>query len=164
MDKINIIGIIHKHFKTLVNSNTKKADFWDWFVFLVLPLIFSGVLLFFNVYFSDDAVGTVITVMTVLVGLLFNVIVILFDIVRRDNSNQIKNQVLEEVLANISYSVLLAFATILFTLLLNVENSTAITVFTFIVYFLCSHFFLTALMILKRIFKLFDNEMKKNTN
>ena len=160
LDKINVWSIVQGHFHTLRNDNSKRASKGDYFTFFGIPIILASALVYFGIGLSDDALKTVITVMTVLVGLLFNVIVILFDIVRKDNSNETKNEVSKQVLSNISYSVLLSIVTILFTLLINFENCIVKTTFTWIVYFLLSHFFLTALMILKRVFKLFGFEMK----
>ena len=158
-EKINILKIIKNHLKTLVNDNDKKPDFSDWLVFLLIPLFSAGVLTYFDVKLSDKLTNLVITTLSILVGLLFNVVVILFDIIKRDNSKNLKNRLLEEILTNISYSIFISLIIIFFTVLSFFDNYIWLKIMLFITYFLLTHFSLTILMILKRVYTLFINEI-----
>lgn len=157
--KVNIKEILKSHFSTLQNDNSKKSEFDDYFTFLILPLIISTVLLYFKISLRDSAVNIIITTLSILVGLLFNVIVLIFDIIKRDASQKIKNTVLKQLLANISFTILLSIVTILFTLTTYLDVEIIKNITTWIVYFLLTNFLLTVLMILKRMYKLFENEI-----
>lgn len=158
-DKVNIILIIQNHLATLKNDNSKKPEASDYFTFLFIPIVVSAILIYFKVLLSSEAINILITTLSILVGLLFNVIVLIFDIIKRDASNKTKNLVLKELFSNISFTILISILTITFTLFTFFENSLAKVIFTGIVYFLLSLFMLTVLMILKRMHKLFSNEI-----
>lgn len=161
LDKINIGKIVSKHIGTLKNYKTQKLGFDDLLTFIIVPLIGTAILVCFNIGLNDKATNIIITTLSILVGLLFNVIVIIFDIVKRDNTLKVKNKLLEELLTNISYSILLSISIIAFTLLTYIENALLKQIFTGIVYFLIGNYFMTVLMILKRMYQLFDNELKE---
>jgi len=161
LDKINITKIIKKHIKTLKNYKTEKLGFDDLLTFIIFPLVGTSILLYFDIGLNDKATNIIITTLSILVGLLFNVIVIIFDIVKRDSTLRIKNKLLEELLTNISYSILLSLFIIAFTLLTYIENDLSKQIFTGVVYFLIGNYFMTVLMILKRMYQLFDNELKE---
>lgn len=166
LDKINIAKIVSRHVGTLKNYNTEKLGFDDLLTFIIFPLIGTSLLLYYKIELNDKATNIIITTLSILVGLLFNVIVIIFDIIKRDSSKKVKNKLLEELLTNISYSILVSIFVIVFTLLTYIDNEVSKKIFTGIVYFLIGNYFLTVLMILKRMFQLFDNELKeieKNT-
>ena len=97
--------------------------------------------------------------MSILVGLLFNVVVLIFDIIKRDSANKIKNVVLKQILSNIAFTILLSIISILFTLLTLIENSISKIIFNSILFFLLFNFVITVLMILKRMFHLFHSEI-----
>lgn len=161
LDKINIINIIKNHLATLVNDNSNKSEFSDWLTFLIIPLLVAGVLIYLGVDLSDRATNIVITTLSILVGLLFNVIVILFDILKRDNSKKIKNLLLKQLLTNISYSIFVSLLIIFLTVISFFDNSFWVVLCTLFIYFFLTHFALTVLMILKRIYALFLNEMNE---
>lgn len=160
-EKINVTKIIANHLKTLVNDNTKKSEISDWVTFLILPLIGAVGLSYCEVSLSERAINLVITTLSILVGLLFNVVVILFDIIKRDNSKKLKNRLLEQLLTNICYTIFVSLTIIFLTVLSFFDNECWKKVITFLLYFLLIHFAITILMILKRIYTLFINEMNE---
>jgi len=159
LKKINIIGIISNHLKTLYNENTGKLGLDDFVTFLLIPLIITVGLLFFDIRLTDSAITIIITTLSILVGLLFNVIVIIFDIIKRDNTKKLKNRILNELLTNISFSIILSILIILVTLITYFTNKWICIISTGLVYFLLSIYFMTVLMILKRMYTLFINEL-----
>lgn len=161
LNKINIIQILKNHLSTLKNDNTKKAGFDDWFTFLILPSLITGLLIYFKKELKDDAINIIITTLSILVGLLFNVIVLIFDIIKRDATQKIKNTILKELLSNISFTILISILAIILTLFTFIEDQVARLLFTGGVYFLLSVFIFTVLMILKRMHKLFKNEIEE---
>ena len=78
-NKINVSKIVKNHLATLVNDNSRKPDFGDWLTFLIIPIIFASLLVWFGILLSDRANNIVITTLSILVGLLFNVIVKCFN-------------------------------------------------------------------------------------
>jgi amino acid transporter len=158
-NKININQILRSHFATLQNDNSKKAEFDDYLTFLIVPIIIASGLLHFDIQLKDSAVNIVITTLSILVGLLFNVIVLIFDIIKRDASQKIKNTILKQLLANISFTILLSIVTILFTLATYFDIEYVKDIATWIVYFLLTIFLFTVLMVLKRMYLLFKNEI-----
>lgn len=157
--KINITRIIKNHFETLQNANTKKASFDDYLTFLIIPFAITAILFYFKVYITETALNVVISTLSILVGLLFNVVVLIFDIIKRDSANKIKNIVLKQILSNIAFTILLSIISILFTLLTLIENCYTKIIFNSILFFLLINFAVTVLMILKRMFHLFHTEI-----
>lgn len=158
-EKIDVFDILTNHFSTLVNDNTKRPELTDWLTFLIIPVIIASALTYFKVELTERATNLVITTLSILVGLFFNVVVILFDIIKRDSSKNLKNRLLEQLLTNISYTIFTSLVIIFFTVLSFFDNNCWAMVMTFLVYFLLSHFAFTVLMILKRVYALFINEM-----
>lgn len=155
--KINIFEIVKQHFKTLENYNSKKIGFDDLFTFILLPVIISSILVYFEIDLKSNGINLLITTLSVLVGLLFNVIVIIFDIIRRENTEKIKNEILKQLLTNISYSIILSILIIILTLLSSIEFLHYLIIW--IVYFLLSNYFMTVIMIIKRMYLLFIEEI-----
>ncbi|HRG69312.1 MAG TPA: hypothetical protein PLS73_10715 [Saprospiraceae bacterium] len=159
LKKINILEIIKNHFGTLINDNSNKREFDDYLTFLILPIIFATGLVYYKIALSEQIINIVITALSIFVGLLFNVVVLLFDIVKRDSTQRLKNKVLKQILANITFTILLSLVTILFTVLTFIDESRVKLVAIWFVYFLLSNFLFTVLMILKRMYILFKNEI-----
>lgn len=159
LSKINIQKIINHHLNSLKNDNTGKAEFGDYLVFLILPILIASALIYFQVLLGTEATSIIITTLAILVGLLFNAIIIIFDIVKRDASKRIKNKILKELLANISFVILLSIFAILFTLITFIKHDYLTLIATWILYFLLSVFLFTVLMIMKRMYILFKNEI-----
>jgi hypothetical protein len=163
-NKINICQIITNHIATLRNENTKRLGFDDFLTFLLIPLIITIALILFKVYLSDSAITIIITTLSILVGLLFNVIVIIFDIIKRDGTKKLKNRILHELLTNISFSIILSIVIIIFTLVTYFTNKYVKLISTGLVYFFLCFYIFTVLMILKRMYVLFINELNEIEN
>ncbi len=160
-EKVHIWTIVSNHLKTLKNSNSGKSEFDDYLTFLVLPIFGASLLMYFNIKLSAGATNIIITTLSILVGLLFNVIVIIFDIIKRDSTKRLKNELLNQLLTNISYSIILSIFIIVITLLTFIDNCFSKIIFYWIVYFLLGNYFLTVLMIIKRMYSLFINELSE---
>ena len=161
LTKINIGRIVINHLQTLRNDNTNKIGVDDILTFLILPIIGASALSYFHVKLNDSATNIIISTLSILVGLLFNVIVIIFDIIKRDNTKKVKNKLLNELLTNISYSIVLSILIITITLLTFIEDCNLQMGATWLVYFLIGNYFLTVLMILKRMYIMFANELNE---
>ena len=160
-NKINLGEIVLGHIKTLINDNDKKMDFDDIFTFVVIPIIFAFLMTVFDINIAEEASTIIITALSIFVGLLFNVIVLLFDILKRDNSNKTKNEVLKQLLTNISFTICLSILIILLSLINLSKIDIIVVIVDGIIYGLLALFFFTLLMVLKRMYALFMNEMKE---
>lgn len=158
--KVNVWNIIDDHLDTLVNDNNHKHAFDDWFTFIIVPFIFSLLLVYNGITLENDAITIIITALSILVGLLFNVIVLLFDIIHRDAKKPHKNKLLKQLTSNISYSILISVLIIGVSIITYSKNYLIEKISDFVVYFLIANFTVTFLMILKRTYIMFQQEIK----
>lgn len=163
LDKINISKIVENHFNTLRNANTKKAELDDYITFLFIPIIATGLLIWKKTFLDTNSINIIITTLSILVGLFFNVIVLIFDIIKRDKNNNIKNVVLKELQANIAYIILISIISILICLVTYIDNCIIKYISNSVVFFLLTNLIMTVLMVLKRMFHLFDKEFEDET-
>lgn len=160
--KINVLGIIKEHFSTLVNANTGRPGPEDWILFFLIPILLAALLGFTRTVIDKDLSNTIITILSIFVGLLINVIVLLFDLVQRnEEKHQVKNLILRETLTNISYTILISLATIVIAILTFLNNYYVKLGASVIIFFLASHITITLLMIIKRMHALFSTELGK---
>lgn len=160
LSKINITSIVKNHLNTLVNDNDKRPEFDDWLTFLIIPIVVAITLSYFDVNLNKDVVNVIITALSIFVGLLFNVVVLVFDIINKESTTAIKKRLMNEIITNISYCILLSLVAILISLFVFLDNCFVVKTISFIIYFLLSNFLVTLLMVLKRVYVLFDNESK----
>lgn len=158
-NKVNINNIIKDHLSTLKNDNTGKPDKEDILLFFLMPLLLSSVLVYLDIFLSDKAINIVITALAIFVGLLFNVIVLIFDLVSKNSKRPAKIRLLREILANISFSVLLCIIIIALTLLTFIDIYWIMLLAHLLAYFLILIFMINLFMILKRMYNLFAEEI-----
>lgn len=160
IEKINVYDVIVRHLKTLTNASTKKAESGDYFLFLIFPIIVTSILLYFKIYLNKDFVGILATSLSIFIGLFFNVIVLMFDLVNKTKRESVKNLLLKELLLNISFEIFISVFCILFSIISLCENCYIKLISNAISYFLTTLFFTTLLMILKRTFNIFIKELE----
>lgn len=155
--KINISRIVRAHFKSLTEGTNRSAS--DWFVFLLIPLAVSGLLVWLGAYMSDSLLSTIVSALSIFVGLLLNVVVLLFDIVRNTSKATIKHRIITETLANVCFTILLSLFTIPVALTTQITRWPFLRPYTsFATYFLAIVFMATLLMVVKRVYALFQDE------
>jgi uncharacterized integral membrane protein len=168
LTKINVLRIVADHFRTLKDYRTNKLSFGDLIVFCALPLLIAGALSWWGKVLSVDTINVLIQAFAILVGLLLNLLVLVFTVIRRETSTaanpnlalqeETKLTVLKQTFANLSYSVLLGLVIALLLLLALRHNSTVVGLATFFIYAGSIHFVLTLLMVLKRVHSLLGRE------
>lgn len=158
--KIDVRDIISDHWATIVNANTGKPSFGDVFIFVLLPGMIAAALICFNALMTDAVIGGIISGLSIFVGLLFNVLVVIFDIVKRDSFSSIKNELLKQSLANIAFSILISLICIVTAVVAFVNIDWIKITFNAITYVLLIEFVVCLLMVLKRMYKLLMNEFK----
>lgn len=124
----------------------------------------------FGVLFGKTISSALTTAFSVFAALLFNVLVLIYDIVRKSNGTQsvssLKTRFLRQIYSNVAYSVLVSITLIalllLYYLALSLGNKwLPLTYFAaFCVYALAANFILTTLMVLKRLHFLLSTEFE----
>lgn len=172
--RININKIIIAHYKSLSNLNDRKIAINDLIIFILFPILIAIVLIYYNISIKSQ-VANLITALSILAGFLFNLLAIIHsslgkirDEIRQQNleENSLKYKFANEIHANISYNILIAILTIVTLVVsgLNIEfNNKTLKYISFcflnsICYFLLTHFLLTLIMILNRVYILLDKE------
>lgn len=166
-NKINIKQIIADHLATLQSFRTGKVSIGDLVVFFGLPGVLSALIVWLLHYkLGRDFSNVLITSLSVFSALLFNLLLLIYDILRKEDKekeeSKLRRRFLKEIYANISFSILVSVITIILLLLLfvDIQNEGIISIINFFIYFLVTNFILTLLMVLKRVHILLSQEMK----
>lgn len=160
--KISVKEIIKDHFETLVNQSSGKPDGSDLFTFFGIPIITAFLAVRLSVFMDSDFVGILISALSIFVGLLLNVIVILYEIVKGQKVTGSKISVARESISNISFAIFLSLVCIGLSLLTQMEWGDAFKKAAhFITYFIVMEFAVTILLVLRRMYKLFVEEMRE---
>ncbi|MBD3638337.1 MAG: hypothetical protein HUJ25_13375 [Crocinitomicaceae bacterium] len=154
MSKININNIIVEHFKSQFTTG------FDYFIFMLIPALLTTLLVWFEISLKFQA-GIIISSLSIFIGLFINVLVLLFDIIRRYTDRSIKIEVLKQVMANISFTVLLSGIAIICLFLTKIHHELSSKIFNGITIYLLAWIMLNILMILKRIYVLFLDEINQ---
>ncbi len=167
--KINILQILRDHWKTLTDGGSNQPSPSDIFVFFVIPIILGITLPCFGILLSDTSVPILLASFSILTGLLFNILVLLFDLIRKENTSvttdpaikaavQTRLKVLHDTFANISYSVLVGILLAILCLGGLLDFGFVRKVISVAVFAGATNFVLTLLMVLKRIHALLSEE------
>lgn len=179
IEKINIFRIVKDHINTLKDYETGTYYAWDFVIFFIIPLIISIILISYHVTIDRDMANALITSLSIFAALLFNLLLLIYDITRKDakrdvvKNTKVKTDLLKQIFCNISFSILVSvFAiSILLLIFLNMsvnicilERNISITdtqinrILSIAVYYLISSFILTLFMVLKRVHVLLKDE------
>lgn len=166
IDKINVTGIVAEHIRTLRSYDTGAYARLDFFLFFIVPLVVSAPLTYFRPVLTPGLVGVLATSLSVFAALLFNLILLIYDMLNRgsDSSGKgtVKIRLLEEIYRNISFCILLAIVTLIFLLIdfLDIKRLGIQQMLAFLVYYLVGVFILTLFMVLKRVHILVRREIR----
>lgn len=164
--KINITPIILGHFRTLCDRSGKHILWRDVILFYALPAVISITLIYKQVVFLDKYVDIGIVAHTVLIPLLANVLFLIFNIVDRGNINGLpkRKRLLNQLYNNVAYLILISIASLIALVVYSVKSLPEWIIWTDrgLLYFLCIHSFLTALMVVKRIHILLSKELEES--
>lgn len=150
--KLNFKDIITEHLKTLVNDNTSKPDFRDWFFFLATPIIISGILCYFNIFIKEGFISSIISGLAILIGLALNLIVVVFEIAQKKENSKFNDEFIVELIANIAFIVITSIFTITFSLFTLFQSKYVIICSNFITYFLIIELILAIIVLIKNMY------------
>ena len=162
--KLNVWGVVRDHIGTLRNFDTGRYSPGDILLFIVIPAIFAAGLTWLRIKITEQIANGLITALSVFAGLLFNLLLLIYDIVQKDqgaaDNAKLQRLFLKEIYANISFCILISITSII---LLSVfafgitVNALAFAL-CFVIYFFLAVFVFTLLMVLKRVHVLLSKE------
>lgn len=162
--KVNVWGVVRDHLGTLKNLDTERYSLGDILFLFGMPALIASGLVWSGVRITDQMVNVLITALSVFAGLLFNLLLLIYDIVQKDQESapnaKLQRRFLKEIYANISFCILTSIVAIV---VLSVYSfgalvAVAVSVLCFTVYLLLAVFMLTLLMVLKRVHVLLSKE------
>ena len=121
--KINVLNIVKAHFQTIKHETSGKTSRSDRWIFIYVPFIVALIPVFMNLGLEKETINILITVQSIFIGLLLNLLVLLYALINRRPEIPKRKILLKEVFHNISFSILLAIVSIL-TLLISLFDFT----------------------------------------
>ncbi len=168
--KVNVTDIVLGHIGTLHSADTGKVSVADWSLFFGIPVLLAAGLCYIQRFIDKDEANMLIQAYAILVGLLFNLLVLILTAISKEHGKNadvqqdivvtVKLRLLRETFANISYCVLLGILVALVVVATLLKNVQIHHVACFIAYAGSANFVLTLLMILKRVYTLFKEELE----
>jgi len=158
--KINIIRILKSHISTFKNQNKlNKADAWT---FYFIPCVIS-IFLSAKIEITNSLESLLGVILSIFIGLFLNLLMLLISYTPPKDIEEEKKKTLiatkKESFYNVSYIILICivelFSLLVFTYVKEINCIS--NILSFFVFFFSFHIFLSLLMILKRIFALYDN-------
>ncbi|UEP57993.1 hypothetical protein [Acidithiobacillus ferriphilus] len=160
--KFDIKEVIFDHINTLRDYRNDRISALDITVTFIIPIIASvlAVPIFGMTYHKQE--GNIIISLSVFAALLFNLMILILD--KNKNASELEKTQLNEIYYNISYCILVALFDIATLLLISIINASSIEIvlcaIRLLSFFLLLNFFLTMLLILKRMHKVIKNKLK----
>ena len=158
--KVNIVRIIKSHISTLRNlDKLNKADAWT---FYIIPCIIS-MFLSLKIEITDSLESLLGVILSIFIGLFLNLLMLLISYTPPSGIDEEKKKTLiatkKESFYNVSYIILVCIAELFLLLIFTyVKDMECLSnILSFFIFFFSIHIFLSLLMILKRIFALYDN-------
>ena len=179
LNKINIIPIVTEHFHTFRVPRNNKILLRDFVLFLVMPILPAWALATYAPKPSESFLNVSLTIHTLFIPLLVNVLFVIYGIQEKRGTNSAKprtEKLLHELYKNLSYAVLVSFGSVVASVLvLSVGSTQATTLlgsrhgvvefaFEIILYWLMGHLLLTVLMIVRRTHVLLSGEFDRRNN
>ena len=158
LERLNITKIIVNHFSTFYNNqDNRKIDRLELAVYFSILLLLSVIS---AIFLPVTRMNVVLTPLTIFTGFLFSALFVIID-KKEGKTKQIK-ELISEVYDNISFSILMSFFIILFMIINYVMISFDVSelynrIILGIVYFLLLNFSYSLMMVIKRLYKIFEN-------
>ena len=180
--KISVTAIVKDHLSTLKNNRTGKPHYPDIFLFIIFPAVIAGILVRGEVQLNDGLVNALITSLSIFSALLFNLLLLVYDISGKEASSRNtsndpverkkavrKHALLREIYINVSFSILISTIAVVVLLgyFLKIDTPATLTnvklfqIFPAVVYYLSIQFIFTLFMVLKRVYRLLAHSFEE---
>lgn len=171
--KIRIGKIVAGHFESFKNDRTGKVSPFDYITFIVLPIAISAyATLALNILLDD--VNVLLTVFSIFTALLFNFLMLVIQMKDKPKEELKKINVnidiekyfkcIDQTYYNVSFAILLSILAILLLWVISIvpsEKMLAIKIMSVITETVIIMFFMDLIMILKRIFAIYNIDNNK---
>lgn len=183
--KINVRRIIVCHISTLKSGNNKfsRQDLW---IFVIVPLGISTLLTLFLGTLNNQLTSLYSVSLAIFIGLFLNLLVLIITFSNSANTADKKNrqELIKQTFYNISFTIVISIIALISLSILNLDimlSTASQDMFNFkfwhgvstgmnllfifksalilIFYFLMTQIVVTLLMVVKRIFSLFEHEI-----
>jgi hypothetical protein len=84
IEKINVFRIFKDHITTLKKYDNAKISKRDITLFFVLPILISIILVYMRILLNDNGINILITSFSIFMALLFNLLLLIYDIVCKE--------------------------------------------------------------------------------
>jgi len=170
LSKIDIFKILKDHFDTLRDFNTGDISKKDCATFFIVPLFISSIFEYLGYFISENLAIALITAFSIIIGLLLNLLIIIFDIVNKTDrrnggedktprkDDALKLKFLKEIYSNISFTIFISIFNVIILLFTFTNIKELKSISDFLSVYIMSCFIFTLLMILKRIHILLSKE------
>lgn len=165
--KLNPTEIISAHFRSMYRYDTDGINWPELLFHLLFPLIVSGVLLQTTGNFTNDVSGIVVSAASIVAGLMLNLLVLIYTLAynTKNSSNPISNladfkSLTTELLASISYSILLCILLVIASFVALSPNGAAASVGRGVAIYLGTSTLLCLLLVLKRCYTMVNFDLK----
>lgn len=152
--KIDIRMVFQDHFFTMKDEATGRISKLDIFTMFIVPVLLSLVSFVLCFQIPDVHVGTLISVFSIMAGLLFNVLVLIYSVSDQTGTGANKatrDELLRQTFSNISYTILICLVSVAALCLLLFLSDWMQILITSACVFLISNFIFSILMVLKRL-------------
>lgn len=164
--KIRITKIISEHFSTFRNDNKNRISLYDYLTFSIFPLA-ASIIITFNFKIMIDDINVLLTVFSIFAALLFNFLMLIiqakdsifFKEQKCDFNKDKYIQCINQTYYNVSFANLLSVIIIILLWIITIYTCTSTIIYKIItatIWFLMIMFFLDLIMILKRIFAIYN--------
>lgn len=168
--KIDVTPVVLEHYATLVNESARKrADgtrprsMADLFTFWGAPLLVVALVQYRDMSLTDDTISAIVTSLSVLCGLLFNLLVLLYQGTERERTSAtaLRRRIKYEIFVNIAYAIVVSLlALVPWVVLINHPMGYTAPVARGLGVGLSIHFALTLMMVLKRMYNLLSERFE----
>lgn len=166
IDKINILDIVRNHFSTFRSFSSQRSKPADFLLFLLVPLLVAASLVLGGATMPTSAIAIVATALAVFASLFFSLLILVVDLAIRNErpdrqsgrKGRIEGRLIQELHANVAFAILVSVAALISLAGLSLDGGLpGRRLLIGIAFYLCTQFFLTLLMILKRAAALIGN-------
>ena len=168
--KLDLSQILFDEVTSIKNSSSARTASLDTFLFFLIPLVISSILIWRSIYINEGFKGLLINAYSIFAGLLFGLQVFIFDIVSRVRELQVTAQAAKQKIAKIKYlsnnvsfeilvslfGALILLASSMFPAGQEITNA----IFSFASFYLFILFLLLLILILKAVHILLLEEIK----
>jgi hypothetical protein len=168
LERLEVGGVVCDHLDTLRSHGTEKRLVGDVILFVVIP---AGVttLLLISKHPAKSVSGVLITAVAILTGLLFNLLILIFDSATRagprgemSEQEERAHELLRQTHANVAFAVLVGILTAVAATASAIAGPEGFWQYAAsgVAYFLAVELLMTMLMILNRVRALVDEELR----